>query len=251
MIMNVGEIAEGIPGEDWSLDDLARFCGLALRRSAEDIWKIGRALAIAREKHKAGDGWLRWLAGNIAMSRSSAYRHIEVAEKFSLEQVRALTLRQIRRLLDEARRDHPGEEEAVTALGSGDRAVLPLGDRQDEGGGDHPSPMTKRRHFQNVPSGTAGEGKRQGHQADEGGRGDARDDGGHPAWAVGDEGVEYEEVINDLAGLRRSLATALEIIRFQPPGRSHGEKLRKDMQEVSVLMRRLARCVSSRREEVA
>jgi len=249
--MSVGEMPEGIPGEDWSLDDLARFCGLALRRSAEDIWKIGRALAIAQAKHKAGDGWLRWLAGNIAMSKSSAYRHIKVAEKFSLEQVRASSPKRIRRLLDEARRGRPGKEEAVTALGSGDRAVLPLGDRQDEGDEDPPSPTTKRRHLQNERSGPVGERKRQDRQAGEAGRGDARDDDGRPAWAVGDEGVEYEEVINDLSGLRRSLATALEIIRFQPPGRSHGEKLRREMQEVSVLMRRLARCVSSRREEVA
>lgn len=71
------------PADDWSLEQLSSFCVQAFRRTGMDSWKLGKALSIARDKHKEDRSWMEWLA-TTKISRSSAYRFMDIAKHCQL-----------------------------------------------------------------------------------------------------------------------------------------------------------------------
>jgi hypothetical protein len=81
--------AKVMPDESWELPDLATFILAKFRRSGEDGWWIGKAIDIAHEKHKVERHWLRWLKEDVeGLSKSTAYRYMDIYHTFSLEQVK-------------------------------------------------------------------------------------------------------------------------------------------------------------------
>jgi hypothetical protein len=101
-------IEDKLPDESWDMPSLERFIGRALRVTAAEAWKIGKALAIAREKHRPTRTWLKWLKWlrNVyGLAQSVAYRSIDVSEGFSFEEAQGHGLSELYTLL------HPPVEE--------------------------------------------------------------------------------------------------------------------------------------------
>ena len=55
------------------------------RRSIEEAWKCGRALAEVRDLVDHG-GWRRWLA-SVSISKSTAHRWIQLSERYELSHI--------------------------------------------------------------------------------------------------------------------------------------------------------------------
>ena len=103
--------AAEVPDENWSLERLASFIKVSLRRTAVQAWLIGKALTLAREKHRANRDWLRWLESETGISKSSAYRMIKLAEWFELNEIERQPEIGVCELLDAAKEDGDDDEE--------------------------------------------------------------------------------------------------------------------------------------------
>ena len=85
----VAPAAGTTPDESWELPALAEFIARVVRRNGEDAWWIGMALYIARKKYKQERDWLRWLREEVrVISRSTAYRYLDVCSSFTLDEVK-------------------------------------------------------------------------------------------------------------------------------------------------------------------
>jgi hypothetical protein len=114
------------PNEKWSLKKLAEFCRLRLRRTAQDAWHIGQALSIARKKEKDERNWLRWLAEELdGLSKSSAYRYIDIFRKRSLEEVKGRALSEVHKSLAPTKREDVPPGRPVAAEPEQDGAKTP------------------------------------------------------------------------------------------------------------------------------
>jgi hypothetical protein len=88
------------PDESWALPELAQFITRRLCRTLEDTWWIGKALAIANKRHTENRDWLRWLKA-IGISKSSAYRYMDLCDGYTLDEIKARPGASVSRLLDE------------------------------------------------------------------------------------------------------------------------------------------------------
>ena len=105
------------PNDKWTLKQLAKFCVLTLRRTATDAWHIGHALSIARDKQKDERNWLRWLAEEVGgMSKSSAYRYMDIFKKQSLNDVQGRTLGEVYEALAPAEEPSAESEPRATLV---------------------------------------------------------------------------------------------------------------------------------------
>ena len=77
-----------IPDESWDLSRLTEFITVALRRTAEDAWLIGKALDLAQPQHTKNRDWLQWLQ-EIGISKSTAYRYLDLCRSYTLEEVKS------------------------------------------------------------------------------------------------------------------------------------------------------------------
>lgn len=102
---NVDDITSCNPDESWDLDRLAEFCKATLRRTATDAFRLGKALSLSRDKQKEDRNWLTWLKG-IPMPKSTAYRYMDLAAKFTPTQIKNLTLSDAYRILAKVRAAH-------------------------------------------------------------------------------------------------------------------------------------------------
>ena len=104
------------PDESWDLGRLANFIRRCLRRTAEDTWWIGRALALARKQLTDERKWLRWLA-KLGIGKSSAYRFCTLSRGYTLEQIQARPGVAVDRLLKELKSDEAvgGKKKKTTA----------------------------------------------------------------------------------------------------------------------------------------
>jgi hypothetical protein len=93
-----------LPTNRWTLPKLAKFCVMSLRRSAEDAHHVGTALQIAREKHTKDREWLTWLETEIPVSRATAYRYIELANRLTLSDCRGQRLQDVYEMITESKR---------------------------------------------------------------------------------------------------------------------------------------------------
>jgi hypothetical protein len=93
------------PNAKWSLEQLADYIKSALKRSAEDAWRIGEALAVAHKKHKEKRDWLRWLREETGLKRMTAYRYLDLHTFFKLKEVEAKPLTALYRFIEGKRRE--------------------------------------------------------------------------------------------------------------------------------------------------
>ena len=139
----IGNIDDNLPDESWEIPALASFIACRLRRTGEDAWWIGRALALANRKQINNRSWLKWLK-EIGLSKSSAYRYIDLSTSYTLDDIKTQPGVGVCKLLDALRSqddvdntddedlgdDHPAvdtaEEDAVEA------AEDPDGDADDD-----------------------------------------------------------------------------------------------------------------------
>jgi hypothetical protein len=71
-----------IPTTAWSPEKLGEYCLLANQRMADEAWRIGRALIIAKSKLKHGE-WLAWLKRYCpTLSAATRSRYRRLAEQF-------------------------------------------------------------------------------------------------------------------------------------------------------------------------
>jgi len=105
-------MAGTLPDKSWTLPQLATFVSSTVRRTGEDAWWIAEALEIARVLHKQDRDWLRWLREDVeGLSKSTAYRYLDIRRSFSLEEVRNQPLNVIYKLMA-VREDDDLEEQA-------------------------------------------------------------------------------------------------------------------------------------------
>lgn len=86
------------PDDSWNLSRLAKFCRDLIRRSAIDAWYIGKAVSIARDKHKVEHDWLAWIKAEVEMSQRSAYRYIEIHRQLDFSELPNLSLNDAHKL---------------------------------------------------------------------------------------------------------------------------------------------------------
>ncbi len=104
-----------MPEDSWELPALAAFITCTVRRSGLDAWWIGKALSIARKKHTRDRDWLQWLRDDVpGISKSTAYRYIDVYESFSADQVQDKPLSVLYKLM---KLQNEEEEEEPTGKG--------------------------------------------------------------------------------------------------------------------------------------
>lgn len=80
------------PQDSWTLDRLASFVRRGLRRKAVEGWWIGRALLIAETKLKEEKAFDAWVAEEIGVSRTTAWRYRKIAEAFTHDEMQSTTL---------------------------------------------------------------------------------------------------------------------------------------------------------------
>jgi len=99
------EIAK-TPDASWSLGELAEFVTLGFRKSAFVCWQIGKALSLA-QSHLAKSGeFLKWLKG-IGLTKSTAYRYMEVSSAYDQSDLEGLSVTEALRLLESDGADEP------------------------------------------------------------------------------------------------------------------------------------------------
>ena len=137
--------ADRKPDKSWTLADLAIFITLAVRRSGLDAWWIAKALHIARAKHKKERDWLRWLRDDVGgISKSTAYRYLEIYDTFSLEEVEGQPLNALYKLMrvqdedDDSASDGPEEPASDAKEMDADDRAAPANDAP--GGADQEEP---------------------------------------------------------------------------------------------------------------
>jgi hypothetical protein len=182
-------MSANMPNNDWSLNQLAEFCVTSIRRSGEDAWKIGKALSIARSRHKENGDWLRWLREEVdGLGQSTAYRYIEVFNKLTLDQVRSLSVNEIYELI---RIEKEASKPKVEVLNSDDDgqdgegkadAVVAADEMKDES--DEPTHHVGHRSKKSRPDGTS-----------------------KPSWVVDDNDL-FKSVTTAIASLKECLAVA-------------------------------------------
>ena len=95
------------------MPELATFIVTSIRRTAIDAWWIGKALDIARAKHKQERKWLTWLETDVlGLSKSTAYRYMALCTTFTLEKVQTTPLSALYKLMEGAKDDDTGENDA-------------------------------------------------------------------------------------------------------------------------------------------
>ncbi len=112
---------EAMPDDSWDLPVLAEFIAHTARRNGRDAWVIGKALYIARAKHTRDRDWLQWLRKDVPeISKSTAYRYIDVHKSFSWEQVHDTPLSVLYQLMKLQDDDEEPEEEEEVPTGNGE-----------------------------------------------------------------------------------------------------------------------------------
>lgn len=90
---------DALPTAEWSMTQLGTYVERMLRRTAGDIWRLGKALEIVRENSEHGE-WLEWCKTYAPhLSLSMIYRFRRIAKKFTLEEVEGKTPVEVYRLL--------------------------------------------------------------------------------------------------------------------------------------------------------
>jgi hypothetical protein len=148
--------SESLPDDSWDLERLARYAKTGLdeanrldreamvigRRSTVEIFRVGRALSIARRKVKTekwGD-WGRWLTEH-EIKRTTAWEAVELFERAGSEEAIAnLTASQAKKkygITRPRRRDPQPCTESTRPPGSStSSAAIPGGESEDELGDD-------------------------------------------------------------------------------------------------------------------
>ena len=140
-----------IPDGTWQLPVLAAFVVAACRRSGEDAWMIGKAVLVARDKHKQERDWLRWLREDVrVLARSTAYRYIDICLNFTLEEARTTPRNVLYRLLY----GKGDDSEKTGQRPEGWREPSPTTGRSGRSPKDSTGPRARRatRHLPSTPS---------------------------------------------------------------------------------------------------
>jgi hypothetical protein len=138
-----------MPDATWQLPALAAFIVAVCRRTEVDAWWIGRALSLARSQHKKERDWLRWLREEVkGISKSTAYRYMDICAAFSLEQVEKTPFKVLHSLL----KKHDDEPEETADDGdSTDVSGGTEGDNEPDDG-DQQQPIVAGKIHSKAPS---------------------------------------------------------------------------------------------------
>ncbi len=79
-----------VPQEDWTLEKLEQFCIHGIKRTGYQIWLMGRACKIVRDKKKPQGGFMAWVGATFGSRQAyhTVNRWIHVAEAVSEEEAK-------------------------------------------------------------------------------------------------------------------------------------------------------------------
>jgi hypothetical protein len=76
------------PDKSWSLDQLGEYCRTAKRKMAVIVWRVGRALLLAKSQYGKYGDWGPWLKRYCSdWSRASISRYMSLAKKTTEDQL--------------------------------------------------------------------------------------------------------------------------------------------------------------------
>lgn len=104
------------PQDSWTLDRLADFVRRGLRLKAVEGWWIGRALLIAETKLKEKKAFDAWVAKEIGVGRTTAWRYRKIADAFTHDEMQSTTLAEVYGRLELVKAPHDEcEDQGVTS----------------------------------------------------------------------------------------------------------------------------------------
>ena len=164
-VIHVAHQVESSPDESWDLDQLGRYAEIGLseadrlqresiqlgRRSTVQIFRVGRALSIARQKVPWGE-WERWLTTHN-IKKTSAWEAIELYERAGSEEAIAnLTPSEAKRRYGIAKSTRRDTQDATRPLDPSSDFTSQSEDELDDAEPDDADPSDKQDDEPDLPA---------------------------------------------------------------------------------------------------